>query len=96
MIASQELDEVNNKLIKVKMTSVRYEKTHSQAEGQQQVQELQQRLIMVKPSIKSNISNPKPNLKTKCASSFFFKEKDINRKLEKENLAERAEKQVRN
>ncbi|XP_078805049.1 coiled-coil domain-containing protein 73 isoform X13 [Oryzias latipes] len=66
MSLKKELDEVNNKLIKVKMTSVRYEKTHSQAEGQQQVQELQQRLIM---------------------------EKDINRKLEKENLAERAEKQ---
>ncbi|XP_078805050.1 coiled-coil domain-containing protein 73 isoform X14 [Oryzias latipes] len=46
MSLKKELDEVNNKLIKVKMTSVRYEKTHSQAEGQQQVQELQQRLIM--------------------------------------------------
>uniref|UniRef100_A0A3P9J5Y3 Coiled-coil domain containing 73 n=1 Tax=Oryzias latipes TaxID=8090 RepID=A0A3P9J5Y3_ORYLA len=66
MSLKKELDEVNNKLIKVKMTSVRYEKTHSQAEGQQQVQELQQRLIM---------------------------EKEINRKLEKENSAERAEKQ---
>ncbi|RVE72060.1 hypothetical protein OJAV_G00057910 [Oryzias javanicus] len=62
----KELDEVNNRLIKVKVTSVRYEKTHSQAETQQQVQELQQRLIM---------------------------EKEINRKLEKETLAERAEKQ---
>lgn len=46
-VLSQELEEVSNKLIKAKMSSVSRDKTHSPAGGEQRVQQLQHKLSVV-------------------------------------------------
>lgn len=48
VVRSQELVGASNKLIKEKMKSVVHEKTHSPARREQHLQELQQKLKMVK------------------------------------------------
>lgn len=67
ILFSQELEEVSKQLIKAKMTSVI--QTHSPTGKEQQIQQLHQKLIMVKDNRLTGLSMVAPRLVDTCPLS---------------------------